>query len=245
MLRTLLFALAFLPMTVVVSSACVLAKLLDRSGRLSNRVGVLWSRATVALAGLRVQADLDALPPGGHCVYMANHQSQFDIPLLNAMLPGAPLCFVAKESLFNIPFLGWAMKAAGHIAIDRGNRRSAMRSIDQAVAWARNGASIIIFPEGTRNKNLDKLDEFKVGGMILALKTGLPVAPVVLSGTGHILPKHSLRIGPGRKSIRLRALEPIDPARFTLKQREQLKDELHQRMNDAYLELRQWPNNPS
>ena len=170
---------------------------------------------------------------------MANHQSQFDIPILYTLLPGVPLSFVAKQSLFSIPFLGWAMRAAGHIAIDRDNRRKAMHSIDQAVRWAKQGARIIIFPEGTRNKNLEQLAEFKVGGMILALKCGLPIVPLVLAGTGEILPKGSLRIGSGRRDILLKALAPIDTAGYTLKQREQLKDELYLRMNTAYLELRQ------
>jgi len=167
---------------------------------------------------------------------MCNHQSLFDIPILFDTLWDYHMRFVAKESLFRIPIYGKALGNAGHISINRENRRAAMKSVDEAVASAKAGISPLIFPEGTRNPDISKLLDFKVGGMVLALKCGLPVAPLVMEGTGKLLPKNSILFNPDQR-IRLRALPPVDPAKYTLKEREQFKDDMYALMNAAYQEL--------
>ena len=237
MLHNLFFYLVVLPATGLFCSIAIVFK---RHGTWSGRT---WGRVVMWATRSRYEVDLSALEPGQDYVFMANHQSQLDIPVLNAILgmrqvaEGRPgLGFVAKQSLFDIPLFGPAIRAVGHIPIDRSNRRRAMKSIDQAVEDVKNGTSIVIFPEGTRAVDLSKLQEFKVGGFIIAIKTGRPVAPVVVTGTGDCLPKHKLRLR--RAPVKVRALAPIEPGRYSLKEREQFKDDLHTLMNEAYMAQR-------
>jgi 1-acyl-sn-glycerol-3-phosphate acyltransferase len=198
--------------------------------------GKTYGSFMLRMAGIKVEADLSALDPKGHYVFMCNHQSLFDIPILFDVLWNYHMRFVAKESLFRIPIYGKALGNAGHISINRENRRAAMKSLDEAVAAARWGIAPLIFPEGTRNPDLGKLMDFKVGGMVLALKCGLPVAPLVMEGTGKLLPKGKRFFNPDQL-VRLRALPPVDPAAYTIKDRETFKDDMYALMNAAYQEL--------
>lgn len=232
MLHNLLIWLVYLPATFFFS---ILGLAFPS---LCDWIQKVWGGFALTCAGARVKADLSALEPGKTYVFMVNHQSQFDILLLFALLHGHRVRFVAKQELFSIPFLGWAMGRTGHIPINRGNSLSAMKSLDRAAEKARSGLSIIVFPEGTRApEEPENLQDFKIGGMILALKTGLPVVPLVTVGTARLLPKGSLLFRPG--VITVRALPPIETAgRYTLKQRETFKDDLYRLMNEAYREMR-------
>lgn len=198
--------------------------------------GLKWGDAAVKLAGVRIEADLGEVDPEGHYVFIGNHQSNLDIPVLFRVLKGNRIRFVAKKSLFDIPIYGRALAHAGHICIDRDNRRAAMKSLNEAVDRAKEGISPVIFPEGTRNTELSKLMEFKVGGMIIALKAGLPVVPIVITNTGRVMAKGRLTID-NRPVVRVKALPVIDPATYTLKEREKLKDDLYAMMDKAYREL--------
>jgi len=198
--------------------------------------GLKWGDASVRLAGVRIEADLGGADPKGHYVFICNHQSNLDIPVLFRVLKGNRIRFVAKKSLFDIPLYGKALAHSGHICIDRENRRSAMKSLGEAVDRAKEGISPVIFPEGTRNTELSQLMEFKVGGMIVALKSGLPVVPIVITNTGRVMAKGRLTID-NRPVIRVKALPVIDPSAYTLKEREKFKDDLHEMMDTAYREL--------
>jgi len=237
--RKILFLTAFPVLTAIVSCLCWLTAPLGKNAGLAHAIQCAWARLALRLAGVRAEADLSRLDPAQPYVFMANHQSHFDILVLFAVLGGAwNLRFVAKEELFRIPLFGPAMRRTGHIAILRENSRKAMRSIDEAVDAARRGLSILIFPEGTRSRTSDHLGDFKIGGMIMALKCGRPVAPVIITGTRAVLPRGQNLPNPG--VVRIEALAPFDPAeRFTLKQREQFKDWLKQTMDAAYEERRQ------
>lgn len=234
MLRTILFFTFYPLVTVVCGSLCII---FGRSfdNKPSDIVQRVWANACLALAGIRVEADFSALDPAQTYVFMANHQSNFDIPVLTACLDRWSVRMVAKESLFRIPVFGWAMRRVGHVSLDRANMRKAMHAIQKAVEIANSGISMVIFPEGTRSRDFSRLQEFKAGGFILAIKCGLPVAPVVLSGSGVIMPKNDWRIRPG--TITIKALPPVAPGSYSLKEREQFKDNLQQAMNGAYLEI--------
>ncbi|QGY40836.1 1-acylglycerol-3-phosphate O-acyltransferase [Pseudodesulfovibrio cashew] len=198
--------------------------------------GLKWGEAAVNLAGIDIEADLGNVDPNGHYVFIVNHQSNLDIPVLFELLKGNRIRFVAKKSLFDIPIYGKALAHAGHICIDRENRRSAMKSLGEAVEKAKSGFSPVIFPEGTRNTSLDELMEFKVGGMIIALKSGLPVVPIVITNTGRVMGKGQFVID-NRPVVRVKALPAIDPSEYSLKEREKFKDDLYAMMNEAYKEL--------
>lgn len=230
MLRNIFFYIFFLPATAFYSAVAVLfRKIAPWSGR-------AWARVTVWLTGIDLDVDLSVVEPNKRYIFIANHQSQLDIPVVTHSLRARRVGFVAKDMLFKIPLFGPALTAAGHISIDRSNPRRAMKSIGKAAEEARQGANIVVFAEGTRQEQLDKLGEFKIGGMILALKTGIPVVPLIISGTGEALPKHTFFLRP--RKVKVRALPPIEAGRYTLKQREQFKDDLYDMMNKAYQEQR-------
>jgi len=239
-LHRTLFLLFFPALTVVVSSLCWLLAGVGENSRLSHRLECLWAKLCLALAGVRVQADLSGLDPDVPYVFMANHQSNFDILVLFAVLHRWNVRFVAKESLFRIPLFGPAMLRTGHIPILRENSRKAMKSLDDAALAAKRGISVLIFPEGTRSRDCERLGEFRIGGMIMALKCKVPVAPLIITGTWNVLPRGSVAPRPG--TVRVKALAPVDPSeRFTLKQREQFKTWLKEHMEQAYKERKSCP----
>lgn len=236
MFRILRFFIMLVPATIYYSIRQLLLNQETATLDEKDHFGKKYGRMMLRLAGIKVEVDLSALDPKGHYVFMCNHQSLFDIPILFDALWDYHMRFVAKESLFRIPIYGKALGNAGHISINRENRRAAMKSLDEAVASAQGGISPLIFPEGTRNPHLDKLLDFKVGGMVLALKCGLPVAPLVMEGTGKLLPKKSIFFNPDQL-VRLRALPPVDPSAYSMKDRERFKDDMYALMNVAYQEM--------
>lgn len=239
MFRTIWFYLSFLTATLVISLATLAVGIIAPAGKACAFLATLWSRCAVVFSGIRLEADLAAVPPAsqGPVVFMVNHQSQFDIPITTLLLREHYPAFIAKKSLFNIPLVGWAFRVGKHIPIDRKNSRSAMKSMDNAAEVARAGRSIVIFPEGTRQLDTSTLGEFKSGGIILALKTGLPVIPVVMDGTGEILPKGHITLK-RRQRVQVQALPPVDLSGYTLKDRNRFLADLHALMNTAYQEMR-------
>jgi 1-acyl-sn-glycerol-3-phosphate acyltransferase len=156
----------------------------------------MWGRGLLLFSGVRVRAEWkEDLNSSGPYVFMSNHQSLFDIPVLMTSVPGQAR-FLAKRSLFRIPVFGWAMQAAGFIAIDRENRSNAKDSFAEAVARLRSGASALVFPEGTRSLDGGLLP-LKRGGFLLALKSGLAIVPVGIRGSLKVKQKGSPWVRPG------------------------------------------------
>jgi 1-acyl-sn-glycerol-3-phosphate acyltransferase len=234
MLRNLLFFAAFVPTTIVL---CILTILVswDKSGRLPHLTAATWGKLTFLYSGVRLKADLSALGDAANYVFFANHQSLMDIPIIYRLIGGRRFGFVAKESLFRIPLFGAAMYRAGHIPIDRSNPRKALKSIDHAVEQCRRGVSVVLFPEGTRATDYSRLQEFQIGGMIMALKCGLPVVPLIMHGSGPVMPKGAKTVRP--RTVHVRALPPVDSSAYGLKEREKFRDEMRRLMNEAYKEL--------
>jgi len=134
-------------------------------------------------------------------VFIGNHTSLFDPPLLISTLPSHPV-FVAKRELARVPFLGWVIWLADFIFIDRDHRGSARRSLQRAAVRIREGQSIVTFPEGTRSRDGGLLP-FKKGPFVLAFEAGVPVVPIAIQGGPAILPKGTWRVsgGPYRISV--------------------------------------------
>lgn len=155
-----------------------------------------WSRRILEHAGVRltVEGREHARTP---CVVMSNHQSHFDVPSLYRAWPGT-LRMVAKTELFRVPVFSQAMTAAGFIEIDRSNRTRAIESLRVAKKRLEEGTSVWIAPEGTRSTS-GELGPFKKGGFVLALETGLPIVPVAIEGTRHVLPVHTLSAHRGER----------------------------------------------
>ncbi len=130
----------------------------------------------------------DHIPPGRAYVYMSNHQSHLDIPMLYATLPSRTIRMLAKKELFEIPLWGRGLRAAEFIEVDRSNHAAAVKSIEVAARLVRDGVSVYLAPEGTRSRD-GRIGKLKKGGFHLALGTGAPIVPVAIRGTIDILPR--------------------------------------------------------
>jgi 1-acyl-sn-glycerol-3-phosphate acyltransferase len=164
--------------------------------------GRYWGKFICVMSGVAVTLEgVENLAADRSYIFAANHQSQFDIFVLQGYLP-YNFRWLAKKELFQVPVWGAAMKKAGYIPVDRSHGRQALKSLDEAAKRIAEGTSVIIFPEGTRSRD-GKLQPFKAGGMVLAIKAGVELVPVAISGTFAILPKGSLMLHPGRVVVRI------------------------------------------
>jgi len=187
--------------------AALLTRLFDPSGDTVLRLARWWARTICSLTGVKVEVEHQAqLDPGHSYVFMANHLSTIDIWALYVALP-LPVRMIAKKQLAAIPLFGWAMWAGRFIFIDRHNAISARRSIERAGERIRAGASVLLFPEGTRSRD-GQLQAFKKGGFHLAIDAGAPIVPVALHGTRELMPRGSLRVKPGRVRVTIGAPIP-------------------------------------
>lgn len=187
----------------------------------------LWSRLVLRTFGVRATAQrdpgFDSIRPS---VYVANHQSLFDIPALVLAMP-VDFRMVAKRELLRIPIFGWALWLAGFVFIDRGDRESAIRSLQRAAEKVRRGTSIVVFAEGTRSRD-GRLLPFKKGGFVLALQAQAPIVPVSIRGGREVLPKGSLRIRAGVIDVLFGA--SIDTSPYAYDTREALIEEVRCRI---------------
>ena len=177
-------------------------------------MGIL--RAGIRAAGIRVEvAGLEHVPAGVSCIFLANHVSNLDPPVVFPALPGMNSVLLKKE-LMKIPLLGTAMRLGKFVPVDRGNRREAARASVAAAADAlKSGLNMMIFAEGTRSKD-GRLQPFKSGPFYLAKETGAPIVPVVISGTERMMRKHSAAITPG--VARVEFLAPIYPGEYATRE---------------------------
>lgn len=208
LLRSLFFTLPLLYLvTLVLGVVAEGVAWFDSTGERQYRLVRLWSRLLLVVSGVRLCVrGLENLESGRHCVYVANHQSYYDIPVLYVALP-ARVRFMAKATLFPIPFVGWYMRRAGHIPIDLRERSvpANARQLLQAVRLIRQGHALVVFPEGERSAP-GKVGEFKSGIFLAASKAGVPVVPVTIAGTDRVLPRNSWSIRPGRVLLSFGAL---------------------------------------
>lgn len=178
------------------------------------QVGVLWCRHLLACGGVSIEVDgLEKMDRNKNYIVVGNHQSHLDVHSLIESLP-LHLVFIAKKELFQMPFLGWGMKALGHIAIDRSSARSARDSFMAATERLKESKneSLVIFPEGTRSLD-GSIGAFKQGSFTLPMETGLPILPVAISGTYQALPKGKIMMRPAKVTIRIG--DPIDSEYYT------------------------------
>jgi 1-acyl-sn-glycerol-3-phosphate acyltransferase len=213
--------------SAILSVVTIAVSWIPPRGSWSFAVMRIWSSSLLAASLIRVEVRYDsALEPGRSYVFLANHQSLFDIPVLIASSPGQ-VRMMAKRSLFLIPLFGWGLKAGGFIPVDRADRSTARQSFASAAAHLREGTSMLLFPEGTRSLT-DTLLPFQRGGFLLALKSGLPIVPVGIRGTRPIQRKGSWVIRPGQVVISYGA--PIDAASYGLKRKHELTGEVRGRI---------------
>ena len=231
MIRTLIVILWTVPATIFFGILAILASVLDSKGNLPHKSGRLWGRSILVAGRIKVTVKgLSNIDPDRSYIYMPNHQSNFDIPVLLAHLP-VQFRWLAKAELFKIPIFGYAMKRVGYISIDRSKRRKAMQSLAKAAEVIRNGVSVIIFPEGTRSDD-GKILPFKQGGFIVAVDSGVPIVPVVLKGTHSIMPKNRISVKSG--SVVLEIKKPIESSGYNRKTRDALMEKVRAAICGAF-----------
>ena len=205
--RTVFFLIPAIGLyTIVLGTLSLASSLFESNGHFAHWCARTWSRLILLTTGVRVDVEgLTRLERGRSYVFVSNHQSIYDIPILFWSLP-YQLRIMAKESLGHFPFLGWHLRRTGHMLV---NRRHLARS--RVFGWASrlrsNGLSLIAFPEGTRSRD-GRVASFKGGCFLLALQAGLPIVPLSIVGSRHVMLRGRLATYPG--VVRLVVHEPID-----------------------------------
>jgi 1-acyl-sn-glycerol-3-phosphate acyltransferase len=193
----------FLVVLVTIPSCLLIvaSSLFDRKGRLAYGIGRLWAWMILTIGRIRLKVQgLDRLDPGRQYIFVANHQSNLDIPVLAQTLSKFQLRWLAKKELLRVPLFGWALWASRHIIVDRSSRSKAMASLRKAKERIAEGISVVFFPEGTRSPD-GQLLPFKRGGFVLALQTQTPIVPITINGSGAVLPKGDWRIRGGEIEV--------------------------------------------
>lgn len=207
--RTVFFLIPTIAVyTIVLGTLSVASSVFDRRGRFAHGCARAWSWLILATTGVRVRVDgLERLTPATTYVFVSNHQSIYDIPVLFASLP-YQLRIIAKESLGSFPFLGWHLKRTGHLLVDRRNPDRA-GILKRAAQLVDEGLSLIVFPEGTRSVD-GMVGRFKGGSFMLALEAGLPIVPISVAGSRRIMRKGRLAVRPGLVALHVHAPIPLD-----------------------------------
>jgi 1-acyl-sn-glycerol-3-phosphate acyltransferase len=191
--------------TIVLGTASIVSSLFDRRGHFAHGCARAWSWLILKTTRVEVGVEgLERLTPGTTYVFVANHQSHYDTPVIFSSLP-YQLRIIAKESLARFPVLGWHLKRGGHLFVDRRNPdRTGILARWRALVS--EGLSLIIYAEGTRSAD-GRVARFKAGSFLLAIEAGLPVVPIAVIGTRSVMPKGRLQTEPGR--VRLVVHDPI------------------------------------
>jgi len=214
-IRTIVLVPLFFIVTLGIALGIVLWRILRPNAPPFDRVLRTWSAWFLRIPPVRQDVTgLDLVDPSGRYIVVSNHLSMFDIPLLMASLPINGR-FLAKREIFNIPIVGQAMRAIGIVEIDRksgaSSRQAVLEGIEQA---ATRGYSLLVFPEATRGDGNEML-RFKKGAFRMAIDSGLPLLPVVITGTDRISKPGSKLFFPGRATLHI--LDPIDTSSLSNK----------------------------
>ncbi|HEX4771722.1 MAG TPA: lysophospholipid acyltransferase family protein [Bryobacteraceae bacterium] len=226
-LRSIFFAAPLIILsTVFFGSLNILVSLFESTGRAQIRLARAWARLLLRVSGVKVRVTgLEHIDPNGSYVFISNHLSYMDTPVVLAHVP-VQFRFLAKRGLFQIPFLGQHLSRAGHIPVPREDPRAAVKTLTIAAETIQEKKiSLLVFPEGGRSRD-GALRTFKEGGAYIAIKAGVPLVPMVLLGTRNVLPYGSGLVRPG--TVTLRILEPISTQGRSLKNRRELTDELRE-----------------
>jgi 1-acyl-sn-glycerol-3-phosphate acyltransferase len=203
--RTVFFLIPAISVyTIVLGSLSLVSSLVDRRGRFAHWCARAWSRLILLTTGVHVDARFRGpLDPHASYIFASNHQSIYDIPIIFASMP-RQLRIVAKASLGRFPFLGWHLKWTGHLLVDR--ERPGPAILKKMAHLVHDGASLIVFPEGTRSVD-GQVATFKGGLFLLAIESGLPIVPVSVAHSRHVMLKGRLMTCPGH--VTLTVHEPI------------------------------------
>lgn len=190
-------------LTIIVSALSLIDLKWFRKSEIKAQVFPrFWGRMMCRFAGVRVRVEgIENLDPEQTYIFAGNHCSQYDIFSFQGYFPH-DFRWIAKKELFRIPLFGQAMHKVGYIPIDRSHGRQAMKSLEEAARRIAAGSSVLIFPEGTRSAD-GRLQEFKTGAVLLAIKAGVPIVPLGFNGSFEVMPKGKFLASSGEITIRI------------------------------------------
>ena len=182
------------------------------------------------LSGARVKyIGFEKIPTDVPVLYVANHESFFDVLLTLTKLPGT-ICFIAKKSFQKIPIFAQALQLYNTLFIDRDDIKQGLKTILQAIENVKAGMSVFIFPEGTRSRD-GKMNEFKEGSMKIAVKSGCPIVPIAISNSAAVFEKHFPRVVASPVVIEI--LDPVIPSDYDAKQQKHLGKLCRERIEET------------
>ena len=202
----------------------------SNKGRILGYCARLWGKFILFTCGIKYEVKgLNNLNPNSNYIFAGNHTSMLDIPIAFSGLPYW-LVPIAKIELRSVILLGWVMRTAGHIFVDRKKSESALRTLEKIKkSLLNNPRSVLLFPEGTRTRD-GSLGPFKRGGLLLSLDTGMPIVPIAFIGSFEMFGKGSWSMK-GR-FVELRVGTPIDPSNFSYERRRELANHVREKVAD-------------
>jgi 1-acyl-sn-glycerol-3-phosphate acyltransferase len=216
--------------TAFFGSLSLFASLLEKDGRWQHRIARIWARVLVFASGARVNVlNRERLAPQ-LAVYICNHLSYMDTPVIFSSLP-FQFRIVARHDLWKLPFIGWHLERSGQVPVNVDNPRASIASLSSAVKTLKSGMPLFIFPEGGRSKS-GHVENFLNGPAFMAIRAQVPLVPIALIGTHELLPIHSDKIHP--VPVTLAVGEPISTAGYTMKQVDELTERLAAAIADLY-----------
>ncbi len=216
--------------TAIMGTLSLIVSLFSSTGITQHKMARFWSRVLLRIGGIRVKVEgVEKIAPGGSYVFIANHRSYFDVPCILPHIP-VQFRFVANKNLFSVPFIGFHLKRAGHLAVDSSNARESLKSMAEAgrIIQERN-VSVLVFPEGARTRG--ELLPFKDGAAFVAIKAGVPIVPIALLGTREILPLGSFWLRGGLVTMKIG--DPIPTLDMSLLDRTRLSQALREAISEC------------
>jgi 1-acyl-sn-glycerol-3-phosphate acyltransferase len=202
--------------SIVLGTLSIASSLFQRSGFFAHQCARAWSWLILATTGVDVEVrGVERLTPGKTYIFVSNHQSIYDIPIIFWHIPWQ-LRIIAKASLGKFPFLGWHLSRTGHLLVDR-RRPDPMGILKRWRALVSQGLSLIVFPEGTRSAT-GEVGRFKGGSFLLAIQAGLPLVPISVSGSRHVMLKGRLMTCPGHVWLTVHDPVPTEGLEPTVEQ---------------------------
>lgn len=229
-MRSFIFFVLFFPFTFIMGCLSILFIVITFKPRTGFYFAKFWSKGLIKMAGIKLSIEnIENIPHNKSVIFIANHQSYFDIPILYATIP-KEFRILAKKSLFFIPIFGWHLYLSGNVPIERKNPIRASKGIRDAEEILNNNISILLFPEGTRSRD-GELQSFKKGAFFLSKKVGKEIIPVVIRGTSQVLKKGSLKVKKAPVSITF--LSSIYQQEINSLTLEELSSKVWQRINQC------------
>jgi 1-acyl-sn-glycerol-3-phosphate acyltransferase len=217
--------------TIVLGGLSLLSSFFDRKGDIQHGFARVWAKVILGTLGGEVSVEgLEKIDTGRPHVYVVNHLSALDIPVLYVHLP-FQFRILAKSELFRYPFMGWHLSRSGQIPVDLENPKKSIRSLNRAVDAVKHGMPLVIFPEGGRSPH-GQLQPFMGGAFFAAIRAQVDVVPMALIGTYEMLKMNTWHIKP--RPLRLLVGEPIPTRGLSVRDTEALTDKAREAIAALY-----------